>query len=289
MPVTERNPTPTNPLGMDGLEFIEFTTTQPLVLGALLEQMGFRPVARHRSREVLLYRQGPMNLVVNAHPGAVRTDDTGRPVTALGAMAFRVANAAEAHRQAVALGAWDLPTRAAAMELIIPGIRGAGDSHIYFVDRHEEFSIYDVDFTPLPGAEHHPPALGGMHYFGIVQTCSPERTAAWIEFYRSLFGFTPLPAGRFFGVVNKGVLLESPCRKFFLQLIEPPEGTGDVTWEEGLLRIGLGTAAVPATLETLQARGVVFVDRGPIRASERGALTQLSPGGVSFELVLSHL
>ena len=289
MTVSERNPTPSNRLGLDGLEFVEFTTTQPLVLGALLEKMGFRAVARHRSREVLLYRQGGMNLVVNAHPGVVRAPAGDEPVTAVGAMAFRVADAGEAHRQTVALGAWDLPSRAAAMELIIPGIRGAGDSHIYFVDRHRDFSIYDVDFTPIVGAEPHPPAIAGLHYFGLVQTAFPERTAAWLEFYQSLFGFTVLPTGKFFGVVNKGVLLESPCRKFFLQLIEPPEDAADVAWDEGLLRVGLGTATVPAAIAALQARGIVFVDRGPIRSTDRGALTQLYPGGVSFELVHSHL
>ena len=111
-------------------------------------------------------------------------------MTAVGAMAFRVADAGDAHRQTVALGAWDLPSRAAAMELIIPGIRGAGDSHIYFVDRHRDFSIYDVDFTPIVGADPHPPALAGLHYFGLVQTAFPERTAAWLEFYQSLFGFS---------------------------------------------------------------------------------------------------
>jgi 4-hydroxyphenylpyruvate dioxygenase len=289
MTVTERNPTPSNRLGLDGLEFVEFTTTQPLILGALLDRMGFRPVARHRSREVLLYRQGSMNLVVNAHPGAVRADDAGQPMSAVGAMAFRVADAGEAHRQTVALGAWDLPSRAAAMELIIPGIRGPGDSHIYFVDRHREFSIYDVDFTPIAGVDRHPPALAGLHYFGVVQTVFPERTGAWLEFYRSLFGFTVLPAGTFFGVVNKGVLLESPCRRFFLQLIEPPELDADIAWDEGLLRIGLGTPTVPAAIGALQARGIVFVDRGPIQPTDRGALTQLYPGGVSFELVHSQL
>jgi 4-hydroxyphenylpyruvate dioxygenase len=251
--------------------------------------MGFHPVARHRSREVLLYRQGPMNLVVNAHPGVVRSGEAGQPVTSLGAMAFRVGDAGEAHRQSVALGAWDLPTRAAAMELLIPGIRGAGESHVYFVDRHREFSIYDVDFTPIAGADPRPPALAGLHYFGVVQTVFPGRTPAWLEFYRSLFGFSVLPSGTFFGVVNKGVLLESPCRSFFLQLIEPPEEGGDVAWEEGLLRIGLGAPSVPAAVEALRARGIVFVDRGAVRLTDRGAVTQLYPGGVSFELVHSQL
>lgn len=289
MNVTERNPTPRNRLGLDGIEFIEFTTAQPLALGVLLEKMGFRPVARHRSREVLLYRQGGMNLVVNAHPGRLRPDAAGRPVTVLGAVAFRVADAGDAHRQAIELGAWDLPVRAAAMELIIPGIRGAGDSHVYFVDRHHDFSIYDVDFTPIAGADASPPATAGLHYFGVVQTAYAERTATWGEFYRALFGFDVLPSGTFFGVVNKGVLLESPCRKFFLQLIEPPDAAEDMAWEEGLLRIGLGTPTVPEAVRALQTRGIAFVDRGPIQATERGALTQLYPDGVSFELVHSHL
>ena len=57
----------TNPLGLDGIEFIEYATSKPQALGQVLEMMGFRPVARHRSREVLLYRQGDMNVIVNAH------------------------------------------------------------------------------------------------------------------------------------------------------------------------------------------------------------------------------
>ena len=56
-----------NPLGMEGIEFIEYATAQPQQLGQVLEKMGFRPIARHRSREVLLYRQGDINVIVNAH------------------------------------------------------------------------------------------------------------------------------------------------------------------------------------------------------------------------------
>ncbi len=59
-----------NPLGLDGIEFVEYATSRPQALGQVLEMMGFRPVARHRSREVLLYRQGGMNVVINAHVSA---------------------------------------------------------------------------------------------------------------------------------------------------------------------------------------------------------------------------
>ena len=61
----------TNPVGMDGIEFIEFSTAKPQAFGQVREMMGFRPVARHRSREVLLYRQGEMNIIINAHAGGL--------------------------------------------------------------------------------------------------------------------------------------------------------------------------------------------------------------------------
>jgi 4-hydroxyphenylpyruvate dioxygenase len=79
------------------------------------------------------------------------------------------------------------------MELNIPAVHGVGTSRIYFVDRYKEFSIYDVDFTPIPTVDPHPPALPGLHFFGIVQYIGNDRTEDWTEFYRALFGFTALP------------------------------------------------------------------------------------------------
>ena len=70
-PDREAIPEAANPLGLDGIEFIEYTTSKPQALGQVLEMMGFRPVARHRSREVLLYRQGAINIIVNAHVSAL--------------------------------------------------------------------------------------------------------------------------------------------------------------------------------------------------------------------------
>jgi 4-hydroxyphenylpyruvate dioxygenase len=289
MTVQEKIPEPSNPLGMDGIEFIEYATSQPQAFGALLQQMGFAAIARHRSREVMLYRQGAMNLIVNAHPEALPGLPVPSATPALAAIALRVRDAAYAHRHAVELGAWEIPTRASAMELNIPGIHGVHHSLIYFVDRYKDFSIYDVDFVPLPGAAQQPPAIAGLHYFGVVQAVSGERTADWLDFYRHLFGFSVLPRGQYFGVLPKGTLLESPCHKFYLQLIEPPPGSEEIHWDEGLVRVGLGAPDVPAATRALKARGVNFVDRGAVQPSEKGALTQIYLGGVTFELVVSHL
>ena len=94
---------------------------------------------------------------------------------------------------------------------------------------------------------------------------------------------------KFFGVLPKGTLLESPCRKFYLQLVEPPPGSEDIHWDENLVRIGLGAPDVRAATRVLKERGVVFIDRGSVQPSEKGALTQVYLGNLTFELVVSHL
>jgi 4-hydroxyphenylpyruvate dioxygenase len=277
-----------SPLAILGIEFVEYATTQPLALGAFLQRAGFTPIARHRSREVMLYRQGGMNIIVNAAPDAPFNAAAAVGSTHVGAVAFRVQNAAAAHKTAMSLGAWDVPGRAREMELNIPAIRGPGDSEFYFVDRAGEFSIYDVDFVPLPGVEAAENSQFDHHFFGIVQLVLPERVAAWEDFYASLFGFTTIPAGQFFGVVNKGELMQSPCKTFMWQIIEPPSDGMDVEWDEALVRIGVGTPDVAKTKAAWEANGITFL---PVNAKTegalRGAVTEIAAGGACLELVLS--
>jgi 4-hydroxyphenylpyruvate dioxygenase len=284
-PGREAFPEPPNPLGFDGIEFVEFATSKPQALGGVLEQMGFRPIARHRSREVELYRQGPRNIIVNAQPADVpRTvEPMERPV--LSAFAVRVRDADAAFRRALDLGAWEIPVRARARELNIPAIHGVGGSLIYFVDRYDEFSIFDIDFRAIPTVDPHPPAVGGLHFFGIVQYIGPDRTADWVEFYSRIFGFTALPDRVRFGIMPKGLLLQSPCGNFYLQLIEPEDTARYAPSEEHLQRIGFGTPDVLATIALLERRGVEFLTSEKVRSSERGALTKPCLGNVMFELV----
>ena len=285
--VREGVPEPANPIGFEGIEYIEFATSKPQALGGTLEMMGFRPIARHRSREVELYRQGSMNVIVNAQPADVpRTaQPVERPV--ISAFAVRVRDADHAFRRALDLGAWGIPVRARAMELNIPAIHGVGDSLIYFVDRYDQFSIYDIDFVPIPNVDPHPPAFAGLHFFGIVQYIGADRTQDWVEFYSRIFGFTPLPNKVRFGIMPKGLLLESPSRNFYLQLIEPDASAADVAWEEHLQRVGLGAPDVPAAVAQLEKRGVEFVSSAAVHTSDRGALTKPYLGSVMFELVHS--
>ncbi|OPF64043.1 MULTISPECIES: 4-hydroxyphenylpyruvate dioxygenase [Hydrogenophaga] len=279
-----------NPLGLDGIEFIEYATTKPQALGQVLEMMGFRPVARHRSREILLYRQGGLNIVVNAHPSDAQGASHGSDVPSISAMALRVRDARAAYHYVLERGAWSVPTHAEVMELNIPAIHGAGGSRIYFVDRYKEFSIYDVDFVPIPTVDQKPPATAGIHFFGIVQYIGPERSNDWIAFYDELFGTEVIPDDQRFGIMPKGTLLRTPAldpsQRFMLQLVEPPVNVYDA--DEKLQRIGLGVPDVLAAVKALRALGVEFVETEAAHTEQRGAITKTYLGSVVFELVHSE-
>lgn len=279
-----------NPLGLDGIEFIEYATTKPQALGQVLEMMGFRPVARHRSREVLLYRQGELNIVVNAHPSDAQGAGHGSDVPTISAMTLRVRDARAAYHYVLERGAWSVPTHAEVMELNIPAIHGAGGSRIYFVDRYKEFSIYDVDFVPIPTVDQRPPATAGIHFFGVVQYIGPERTNDWIAFYSELFGTEVIPDEQRFGIMPKGTLLRTPAldpaKRFMLQLVEPPLNVHDA--QEKLQRVGLGVPDVLGAVKALRALGVEFVETEAAHTEQRGAISKTYLGSVVFELVHSQ-
>ena len=285
-PDREDVPAPPNRLGLAGIEFIEYATSRPQALGQVLENMGFRPVARHRSREVTLYRQGGMNLVVNANPDDARVSRNADGAPVLSAVAFRVQDALRAHQRCIELGAWGVPSHAQAMELHIPAIHGPGGSRFYFVDRWDEFSIYDIDFKPIPTVDPHPPALAGMAYFGVVQYIGMGRSADWLTYFEQMFDFQSIPDEQRFGILPKGKLMKSPCGGFLWQLVEPePWMDSGEDSPECLQRLGLGTPDVAAAVQDLKARGVEFVESSQLHPEDRGALTRSTLGSLAFELV----
>jgi len=284
----ENVPESGNRLGMVGIEFMEYTTARPQALGKVLERMGFAPVARHRSREITLYRQGGMNVVV------VQAEEGSQPrAPFISAVALRVRDALLAHQRCVEWGAWPVPSHAQAMELHIPAILGPGGSRFYFVDRWEEFSIYDIDFKTIGTSREHTPLLNGMNWFGVVQYIGSGRSQDWQVYLQRMFNFELLPDQKRFGIMPKGHILRSPCGQFFWQIIEPDPG---LEWEpnhgepngqphEYLQRLGIGVTDVPQAVRVLQQRGVEFVDSRHLHPDDKGALTRNELGSVVFELV----
>src|ERR1700726_2440682 len=85
-----------NPMGTDGFEFVEYTAPDAAALGRLFESLGFRAVARHRAKQVTLYRQGDINFIINAEPDSFGQAFARVHGPSACAMAFRVKDAAAA-------------------------------------------------------------------------------------------------------------------------------------------------------------------------------------------------
>ena len=125
-----------NPLGTDGFEFVEYASQEPEKLAALFESLGFTAIARHRSKNVTLYRQGHINFILNAEDNGQPKNFTDQHGASANAIAFRVKDAAAAFEILVAMGAKPVASGTGPMELHIPAIEGIGGSLVYLVDRY---------------------------------------------------------------------------------------------------------------------------------------------------------
>jgi 4-hydroxyphenylpyruvate dioxygenase len=259
-----------NPMGTDGFEFIEYTAQDTAALGRLFEQLGFRAVARHRSKEVTLYRQGDVNFVVNSEPESFAQSFARVHGPSVCAIAIRVADAAEAYERALGLGAKPHQGSVGPMELNIPAIKGIGDSLIYLVDRYGDRSIYDVDFVPLEEAGGES-AVGLTYVDHLTHNVYRGRMDLWAGFYERLFNFREL---RYFDIEGKltglhSRAMTSPCGKIRIPINESADDKSQIEEYlaaykgEGIQHIALGTEDVYGTVETLSARGVDFMAPPP--------------------------
>ena len=177
-----------NPMGTDGFEFVEYTAPDTAQLRSLFEQMGFPLVARHRSKDVTLHRQGDVNFIVNAEPDSAAQRFARAHGPSVCAMAFRVRDAAAALKRAVEIGARAVAAPVGPMELNIPAIEGIGGVLIYFVDRYGDQSIYDVDFRPVaPDLAVRQVGLRVIDH--LTHNVHRGKMDVWSGFYEKLFNF----------------------------------------------------------------------------------------------------
>jgi 4-hydroxyphenylpyruvate dioxygenase len=269
-----------NPVGTDGFEFIEYTAPDPKALGQLFERMGFTAVARHRHKDVTLYRQGGINFIVNAEADSFAQRFARLHGPSICAIAFRVQDAAKAYRRALDLGAWSFDNKTGPMELNIPAIKGIGDSLIYFVDRWRgkndvapgsigDIGIYDVDFEPIPGADPDPKGHGLTTIDHLTHNVHRGRMAEWASFYERLFNFREVRyfdiEGKVTGVKSKA--MTSPCGKIRIPINEEGSNTAgqiqeylDAYHGEGIQHIALATADIYRTVDGLRASGIKLLD-----------------------------
>ncbi len=269
-----------NPMGTDGFEFIEYAAPDPAAMGRLFEQMGFVAIARHRHKDVVLYRQGGINFIVNAEPDSFAQRFARLHGPSICAIAFRVQDAKAAYERAVSLGAWGYAGQAGPGELNVPAIKGIGDSLIYFVDRWRgkngaqpgdigNIGFFDVDFEPLPGASLDPQGFGLTYIDHLTHNVHRGRMGEWAEFYERLFNFREIRyfdiEGQVTGVKSKA--MTSPCGKIRIPINEEGNEKAGQIQEyldryrgEGIQHIALGSTDLVATVDALRAAGVKLLD-----------------------------
>jgi 4-hydroxyphenylpyruvate dioxygenase len=256
-----------NPMGTDGFEFVEYTAPDPAALGALFESMGFVRVAKHRSKDVSLFRQGDVNFIVNGETESFAQGFARVHGPSVCAIAFRVKNAAFAYKRALSLGAWGVEGKVGPMELNIPAIKGIGDSLIYLVDRYgSKGSIYDVDFEYLSGVDPNPKGVGLTYIDHLTHNVHRGRMAEWADFYERLFNFREIRyfdiEGKLTGLKSKA--MTSPCGKIRIPINESTDDKSQIQeylsayHGEGIQHIALGTSDIYHSVETLRTRGVPF-------------------------------
>jgi 4-hydroxyphenylpyruvate dioxygenase len=273
-----------NPMGTDGFEFIEYAAPDPQAMGALFERMGFAAVARHRHKNVTLYRQGDINFIINAEPDSFAQRFARLHGPSICAIAFRVQDAKAAYERALGLGAWGYAGQAGPGELNIPAIKGIGDSIIYLIDRWRgkngaqpgeigNIGFYDVDFEPLPGisgsAAISPEGHGMTVIDHLTHNVHKGRMDEWAGFYERLFNFREVRyfdlEGQVTGIKSKA--MTSPCGKIRIPINEEGNDQKGQIQEyldryqgEGVQHIALASKNLYATVDALQMAGVKLLD-----------------------------
>jgi 4-hydroxyphenylpyruvate dioxygenase len=263
-----------NPAGTDGFAFVEFAHPEPDELGKLFERLGCTAVARHKRKNIVLWRQGQVDFLANAEPGsdAMRFAAEHGPCAA--SMGWRVVDPwhARAHALAAGADAADLTAEQAAIDT--PAIRGIGGSVLYFVARDADGrSAYDAEFEWLGARDARPAGAGLVYIDHLTHNVHRGRMNLWADFYARLFGFRQI---RYFDIEGKltglySRAMTSPCGKIRIPINESADARSqieeylDAYKGEGIQHVALGCADVYASVDTLRGNGVPFLAPPPQR------------------------
>ena len=255
-----------NPMGLMGFEFVEFAAPAANTLEPLFEKLGFSLVARHRSKDVLLYRQGEINFIVNREPKSPAGFFAAEHGPSACGLAFRVKDSHLAYERALALGAQPVEIATGPMELRLPAIKGIGGAPLYLIDRFADGeSIYDIDFKFIEGVDRHPVGHGFKLIDHLTHNVYRGRMAHWGAFYEKLFNFREI---RYFDIKGQHTGLTSramsaPDGKIRIPLNEESaRGSGQIEEflmkfnGEGIQHIALFTDDLLASVDSLQMAGV---------------------------------
>ncbi|QMW24621.1 4-hydroxyphenylpyruvate dioxygenase [Sandaracinobacteroides saxicola] len=251
-------------MGLNGFEFVEFTSPEPEKLARLFTALGFRHAGTHRSKKVRRYTQGDINFLLNWDESGQVADFRAHRGPSANAMAFRVKDARAALAEAVRRGAEPVTGAVGPMELNIPAIRGIGGANLYLVEERQP-DIYAVDFESVDS-----PDIGvGLHTLDhLTHNVGRGQMARWADYYERIFGFREIRyfdiQGQKTGLFSKA--MTAPDNKIRIPLNESQDEHSQIEEflkaynGEGIQHIALATDDIFATVDALRANGIAFQD-----------------------------
>ena len=275
-----------NPMGLDGFEFVEFTAPEKGILEPVFQAMGFTMVAIHKSKDVMLWRQGDINLIANYEKDSHADHYAREHGPSACGLAFRVKDAQFAYAEALKKGAQAIDIPTAPMELRLPAIKGIGGATLYLIDRYTEgHTIYDIDFNWIEGVDKHPEGCGFHTLDHLTHNVYRGRMEHWAKYYEDLFNFREVRyfdiKGEYTGLLSKA--MSAPDGKIRIPLNEEAVGGGGQIEEflmqyngEGIQHIAFSCDDLISCWDRLKNSGVKFMTAPP--ATYYAMLEERLPG-----------
>jgi 4-hydroxyphenylpyruvate dioxygenase len=258
----------TNPAGTDGFEFVEFAHPEPAKLAMLFEKMGYTEVARHKTKDISLYRQGSINYVVNREPGSHAARFVAEHGPCASAMAWRVVDAKHALKRVLDRGGTEYT--GADKSLDVPAVIGIGGSLLYLVETYgDKGSPYAAEYEWL--GDQNPKGLGFHYIDHLTHNVMRGNMDTWYKFYNQVFNFREI---RFFNIEGKltglhSRALTSPCGKIRIPINESADDKSQIEEYlrqykgEGIQHIAVGSDNIYTATEAIAARGLEFMPGPP--------------------------
>ncbi|MEQ8287970.1 4-hydroxyphenylpyruvate dioxygenase [Thalassospira sp.] len=259
-----------NPAGTDGFEFVEFAHEDADKLETLFTRMGYTPVARHKTKNITVWRQGDINYILNAEPDSHAMKFVGMHGPCAPSMAWRVVDAKHAFDHAIAKGAE--PYTGNDKTLDVPAIVGIGGSLLYFIDTYGDTgSAYDAEFDWIGERDPKPEGVGFYYLDHLTHNVYRGNMDKWWDFYRDLFGFKQIHffdiAGKITGLVSRAIT--SPCGKIRIPLNESTDDKSQIEEYlrkykgEGIQHIAVGSDGIYDATDKLAANDLKFMPGPP--------------------------
>lgn len=255
-----------NPIGLDGMEFIEYATQRPKELESLFERLGFEKMGEHKTKAVSLWSQGRVHFILNREEDSFAKNFSSEHGPSVCATGFRVKNAEAAFHEAVKRGARPCP---ASKHHSFPAIYGIGNSIVYFIDSYSydnPLKVYAPDFNLKSQV---PPKGAGFEIIDHLTNNVPAgEMQKWCDFYKNIFNFREVRyfdiKGQATGLVSK--VMRSPCNKIIIPINEPTDKKSQIQeyLEEykgsGIQHIALSTSDIVDTVTRLREKGIEFLN-----------------------------